>query len=117
MKVINDELASLLQDNAFQDWNAKFQKRTDGCKSVLRICAPSQDCQYSFRISLEIAMRLVVPLTMLILVASAAPAFPQQESSIVCPESIAPAFDFANDPLRLDHKGQRRHGQRVPCNH
>ena len=47
-------------------------------------------------------MRLVVHVTLLALVASAAPAFPQQESSIVCPESFAPAFDLANDPLRLD---------------
>ena len=102
MKLINDELASSLQDGAFQDWNATSQKLTDACKSALRIYAPSQDRQYSCRISLEIAMRLVVPLTMLVLVASTAPAFPQQESSIVCPESIAPAFDLANDPLRLD---------------
>ena len=102
MKLINDELASSLQDGAFQDWNATSQKLIDACKSALRIYAPSQDRQYSCRISLEIAMRLVVPLTMLILVGSTAPAFPQQESSIVCPESIAPAFDLANDPLRLD---------------
>ena len=102
MKLINDELASSLQDGAFQDWNAKSQKLIDACKSALRIYAPSQDRQYSCRISLEIAMRLVVPLTMLVLVASTAPAFPQQGSSIVCPESIAPAFDLANDPLRLE---------------
>src|SRR6185295_18418917 len=101
MKLINNELASSHQDGAFQDWNATSQKLIDACKSALRIYAPSQE-RHSCRISLEIAMRLVVPLTMLILVGSTAPAFPQQESSIVCPESIAPAFDLANDPLRLD---------------
>jgi tetratricopeptide (TPR) repeat protein len=102
MKLINDELASSLQDGAFQDWNTTSQKLIDACKSALRIYAPSQDRQSSCRISLKIAMPLVVPLTMLVLVASTAPAFPKQESSIVCPESIAPAFDLANDPLRLD---------------
>ena len=47
-------------------------------------------------------MRLALYLGVLVVVASAAPSFPQDGSSIVCPESIAPAFDLADDPLRLE---------------
>jgi tetratricopeptide (TPR) repeat protein len=49
-----------------------------------------------------IDVRPFVCLAVLVLAASPTPSFPQEQSSVVCPDSIAPAFDLANDPVRLN---------------
>ena len=46
-------------------------------------------------------MRLAIHFAMMLaFAASATPAFTQRASNIACPESIAPAYDLANDPQR-----------------